>query len=393
MREMKLIFVSEDNHNKFINIKPNSDTFTVTYGRVGSDGSTKEYPSYKSDSYVRSKLNKGYTDITDFVKESDESSEWDIDDSRVKYLVEDLLDKANKNISDNYIISNNITQRQIDEVQGLIDSIYSHLRVNDIGSDIDLLNKWFTEIYKVIPRKMKNTKDYFIQHSIRNKDDYNKVEEMIVNEQQMIDNLKANVKVTDSEGTLKLSDFGIEIEVADDKDRDLIRKLTDFRLTNHKVWKVTNKETEANFNPNKVKTKLLYHGSRTANYWSILTKGLKIRPSGVPTTGSMFGNGIYAADKARKSIGYTSLGGSYWANGNDDKAYLCIFEFATGKELNVFKGGKRWDYTMSDLDEDKVKSKGCDSVFAEGGADLKNNEYIVYNSNQCTIRYIIEIKK
>ena len=40
MREMKLIFVSEDNHNKFINIKPNSDTFTVTYGRVGSDGST-----------------------------------------------------------------------------------------------------------------------------------------------------------------------------------------------------------------------------------------------------------------------------------------------------------------------------------------------------------------
>ena len=139
---------------------------------------------------------------------------------------------------------------------------------------------------------MKNTKDYFIQHNIRNKDDYNKVEEMIVNEQQMIDNLKANVKVTDTKGTLKLSDFGIEIEVADDKDRDLIRKLTDFRLTNHKVWKVTNKETEANFNPNKVKTKLLYHGSRTANYWSILTKGLKIRPSGVPTTGSMFGNGI-----------------------------------------------------------------------------------------------------
>ena len=43
-----------------------------------------------------------------------------------------------------------------------------------------------------------------------------------------------------------------------------------------------------------------------------------------------------AADKARKSIGYTSLGGSYWANGNDDKAYLCIFEFATGKELKVF---------------------------------------------------------
>jgi poly [ADP-ribose] polymerase len=36
-----------------------------------------------------------------------------------------------------------------------------------------------------------------------------------------------------------------------------------------------------------------------------------IRPSGAVYTGSMFGDGIYFADKAAKSIGYSSLSGSY----------------------------------------------------------------------------------
>jgi poly [ADP-ribose] polymerase len=40
--------------------------------------------------------------------------------------------------------------------------------------------------------------------------------------------------------------------------------------------------------------------------------GLLIRPSGAVHTGSMFGDGIYFADKAQKSIGYSSLSGSHW---------------------------------------------------------------------------------
>ena len=124
---------------------------------------------------------------------------------------------------------------------------------------------------------------------------------------------------------------------------------------------------------------------------SILQTGLKIRPKGVATTGSMFGNGIYAANKARKSIGYTSLKGSYWASGHSDRAYLAIFEFATGKEYEVLKKEK-YSYWMGNLDKQKVNDKGYDSVFAQGGVDLRNDEYIVYDSNQCTIRYLIELR-
>lgn len=38
-----------------------------------------------------------------------------------------------------------------------------------------------------------------------------------------------------------------------------------------------------------------------------------------------------------------------------------------------------------------VKENGYDSVFAKGGADLRNNEYIVYRPEQCTVSHLIEI--
>jgi hypothetical protein len=42
----------------------------------------------------------------------------------------------------------------------------------------------------------------------------------------------------------------------------------------------------------------------------------------------MLGRGIYAADKAIKSLNYTSLRGSYWSGGNSDVGYLAVFAFA-----------------------------------------------------------------
>lgn len=47
---------------------------------------------------------------------------------------------------------------------------------------------------------------------------------------------------------------------------------------------------------------------------------------------------------------------------------------------------------MGSLDLKKVKSKGFDSVYAKGGADLINDEFIVYEEERCTIKYLIEIK-
>jgi poly [ADP-ribose] polymerase len=114
-----------------------------------------------------------------------------------------------------------------------------------------------------------------------------------------------------------------------------------------------------------------------------------LRPANAVISGKMFGYGLYFADKFRKSLNYSSLYGSYWARGNAHKAYLAVYEVHTGTQLHV-KHHEPW---CGLLTEERLKAKGqqYDSVFAEGGADLVNNEYIVYNEAQCTIKYLVEV--
>jgi poly [ADP-ribose] polymerase len=102
----------------------------------------------------------------------------------------------------------------------------------------------------------------------------------------------------------------------------------------------------------------------------------------------MFGYGIYFADQCRKSVNYTSIRGSYWARGNQNKGYISLFKVNTGNMYKV-RNHASW---MLNLDDKKLKKIGpYDSIFAEGGADLRNNEYVVYNQEQVTIKYIVEI--
>jgi poly [ADP-ribose] polymerase len=49
---------------------------------------------------------------------------------------------------------------------------------------------------------------------------------------------------------------------------------------------------------------LLWHGSRISNFVSILSQGLRIAPPTAPSTGYMFGKGIYFADCCSKSANY-----------------------------------------------------------------------------------------
>ena len=105
----------------------------------------------------------------------------------------------------------------------------------------------------------------------------------------------------------------------------------------------------------------------------------------------MFGDGIYFANRARKSLGYTSLKGSYWASGLESVGYLAVFEVNTGKEWNLLKG-QRYQGWMSGIDAARLRREGYDTVYAKGGADLRNDEYVIYDSSRCTIRYLIEVK-
>lgn len=390
---IKLICVTPNNNNKYYYMEDlHNGSFKVSYGRVGASETVLTYPISLWDKKYSEKLKKGYIDVTEKITSVKKTGELDISDPDVKDLIQFLMSEAKQSIKRDYQISAEyVTEEQIEEAQAIIDKISNYIQIeNTLSStlDVSVINNQLRILYSVIPRRMIDTRNYFLKAS-----NTQFLYELLQSEQSRLDTLKSQVNINQvSSDGITLEELGFTCELASDEDKELIRKNTDFKLTNHRVFKISNKETEAVFNPNHLKTKLLYHGSRNENFLSILQTGLKIRPKGVQTTGSMFGDGIYAANKARKSIGYTSLRGSYWASGHSNRAYLAIFEFATGKEWNLLDS-QSWSGWMSRIDESQVKSKGCDSVFAKGGVDLRNDEYVVYNSNQCTIRYLIELKE
>jgi poly [ADP-ribose] polymerase len=131
-----------------------------------------------------------------------------------------------------------------------------------------------------------------------------------------------------------------------------------------------------------------WHGTRRANMIGITTKGLLIRPSGVPHAGSMYGDGIYWAVHSTKSMNYCDVKGSYWAQGNNKTAYLFLGDVAFGKQMMA---GYSSMYTRNGI-------KPHHSVWAKSGGNsgLINDELITYTPNgpnqQHNIRYIIEFE-
>jgi poly [ADP-ribose] polymerase 2/3/4 len=131
-----------------------------------------------------------------------------------------------------------------------------------------------------------------------------------------------------------------------------------------------------------------WHGTRRANMIGITTKGLLIRPSGVAHAGSMYGDGIYWAVHSTKSINYCDVRGSYWAQGNNQTAYLFLADVAFGNQK--IAGGSQF-YNKSNI-------KPAHSVWAKSGgaSGLYNDELITYEptgpNQQHKIRYIIEFE-
>jgi poly [ADP-ribose] polymerase len=130
-----------------------------------------------------------------------------------------------------------------------------------------------------------------------------------------------------------------------------------------------------------------WHGTRRANMIGITTKGLLIRPSGVITAGSMYGDAVYWATNSSKSINYCDVKGSYWAQGNNKTAYLFLADVAFG---NSKLANGSYFYNKHNI-------KPYHSVWARGGqSGVINDELMTYNptgpGQQHRLRYIIEFE-
>lgn len=131
---------------------------------------------------------------------------------------------------------------------------------------------------------------------------------------------------------------------------------------------------------------MLFHGTRSVNIMGILREGLRLPKQlvGVVITGAMFGGGLYWADDWKKSDGYTSRRGSYWSGGGGDVkgrgAHMFVADVALGQP-HVAPGPR--GYT--------APPTGCHCIFGKAGhSQVQNNEWIVFNTHQNQLRYLVE---
>ena len=389
------------NHNKYYDMQPNGEMWVAKYGRVGSSSQTRTYSKYEFEKKYREKIRKGYVDQTNLVqdlisveKPKVKPEYRPIDNPVINEIVERLQSMARKVISENYTVSSNkVTQAMVDEAQDIITGL---LNITDVKQFNDELVRLFT----TIPRKMGSVSSY-----IANKpDDFNKI---IHREQNLLDVMKGQVvqkQIVDKaeednepiNNITVLEALGLEFEECSKDDIATIKvALGSCADKFHKAWKVKNIKTQARFDKfvedNNIKdVRLLFHGSRNENWWSIIQSGLVLRPTNAVITGKMFGYGIYYAPKARKSLGYTSLSGSYWVSGNSSSGFMALMDVAYGKPYDVYSFNS--DFYSLDYDRLQKKCAGANCLHAHAGSMLRNDEIVIYKEEQCTIKYLVELK-
>lgn len=153
---------------------------------------------------------------------------------------------------------------------------------------------------------------------------------------------------------------------------------------------------------------LLWHGSRLTNWAGILSQGLRIAPPEAPVTGYMFGKGVYFADMCSKSANYC------FASKTKKIGLLLLCDVALGETNDLLSA----DYNAQKLPKGKHSVKGMGSVAPDPahttttpdgamvpwgrskdtgvknpkGYTLNYNEFIVYDTRQIKMKYLVEVQ-
>ena len=418
MKFAKLIMITEDNHNKeYIMTQIDSSTFKAEWGRVGSSYQSTTYSMCEWDSKYKSKVKKGYRDVTGLVEKvtSDGGSSLPYDyisNNSVKDILNRLYQYTDSYLKENYQADCTVVSKEmLDTAYSILDDLEKLAYSKHL--DISAINDKLMELFRTIPRKMTKVQNHLCKYS----DTKDVVDEKIRAELDMLKTMSDAVelrlkkqaankkstkveKLTESEQRDKLlNDLGLIVEDVTDEDIEFIKKqLGESSHLFKKAWRVTNPTTEKRFNDlvstddfKGKEVKYYWHGSRNQNWYNIIQTGLTANPKGVKITGKMFGYGIYFAPKAKKSVNYTSLEGSYWASGNDKSGFMALFEVAMGNVLDVYDH----HYWCSRTNKEEMwKHNKCHTLYAhEGRGFLYNDEVIAYDDAQVNIKFIVELSR
>ncbi|CAG2164339.1 unnamed protein product [Oppiella nova] len=158
---------------------------------------------------------------------------------------------------------------------------------------------------------------------------------------------------------------------------------------------------------------LLWHGTCATNLVGIITRGMRIE-SGAQPSGRVFGDGIYFADKAARSIQYCRDGTTKWlllcevVNRNYKRIYS-YEEFERNDKFRdgfptdvtcvqfVGKTGTRIHKTMPNANQiyvpKAVITTNRDFIkypHRDNTVDLKYNEYLVKNCDHINVKFIVK---
>lgn len=385
-----LVKISPDsNNNRYYRMIAQGDAFLIEMGRIGATPVTSRRPMMLWDTTLKRKLAEGYEDRSALcrVDVEKESKYGKISDRDVRTLVDTLQRYANVTLDETYSVSyQDVSQSMIDEAQELIYQISEH------QNDLDICRENFKKLFVVIPRKMKD-----VQEMLPKKAD--DIPVMLLREQDILDVMTAKISqsstVTENSSKATVLDsLGLDIRLCTSEENTQIKRFLskESSLYFKRAFRVVNHKTELQFQKYMENRGLddrdihyLYHGSRNANYYGLMSEGPRLNPK-APINGKMFGHGIYFAPRAKKSIGYTDILGSRWVNGNSLQAFLAVYKVVYHNQMDV----SVWSAEMPGYTKSKIAP--YDAVFAHKGISLVNDEVIIYDENQITVQYLIELE-
>lgn len=291
---------------------------------------------------------------------------------------------AGASVSANYSGAENVTQAQIDAAQRILD----RLGIMNGKASARTINDGLVELWQTLPRKMRSVAAELLNPTAGPYDIQAKLQYEQALTDQLAGQVATSVQPTEADQTL-LDALGIEMREATPAERAQVLALVEAESKSKigRIFRVVNRKTQAAFDAWKPGTKqaLLFHGSRTPNWWGIVTQGLSVRPSA--TNGSALGRGNYFANWADKSIGYTSLDGSRWGNGTDFTAFMAVFAVKLGTV-------KTTGVEVRD-GHDRAKRGEFDTCHAVAPKNPtcwpRRDEITTYSNAQSTIAYLVEL--
>jgi len=452
----------KNNNNKFYKIKIEKDgplyVRHVQYGRVGEEGrpADQKFPSYEKavDAFLStffSKTRNHWEDRHSFVpkkgkyivvklaeNEKCDDEEGEVKQGRtieykeselepkIKEFVELIADKEmireqmqSFDIDCDKLPIGTIDKKQIEKGFEILGQIQEEIK--NPGTHEDGLEELCNDFYSNIPH-------YFG----RRKPDLIKSEKMV---QSKIEMLKTLTDIEEVQNMLKVDPNDVDddtnpvdkiFKTMNVKMEHVPKHTEEFKIMDkyvrnghgptHKylnlklreLYKIERPGESKRFEPWKDNDnrQLLWHGSRMANWMSILTNGLKIDPpKGVHITGKMFGgSSVYTANICTKSANYCN------AQTSNQTGVMVLLETALGdtynllnaeqvtlKKLNRINKHSTWGqgYWVPDPKDTLVMDDGCKVPLGKPvksnipNVYLRYDEFIVYDQAQFRMRYVL----